>query len=68
MKYILMAFSLCFGAGLYLIAILPFGLFEDIKESGSAEDVWMTMVMWPVYLVVNALMWCIEKIDKMMEE
>lgn len=74
MKYILMAFGLCFGASLYfavgliLIAIVEFGLFEEIKESGNADDVWMAMVLWPVYLVVNALLWCIEKIDGMMEE
>lgn len=74
MKYILMAFGLCFGASLYLsvglglIAILPFGLFEEIKASGSAEDVWMAMVMWPIYLLANALMWCLEKIDKILED
>ena len=74
MKYILMAFGLCFGASLYfavglaLIAIVPFGLFEEIKESGNSEDVWMAMVLWPIYLLVNLLMWCVEKIDKMMEE
>ena len=74
MKYILMAFGLCFGASLYLavglilIAILPSGLFEEIKESGNIEDVWMAMVLWPVYLVIGALLWCIEKIDRMLEE
>ena len=74
MKYILMAFGLCFGASLYLavglilIAILPSGLFEEIKESGNTEDVWMAMVLWPVYLLIYAQMWCIDKIDGMMED
>ena len=74
MKYILMAFGLCFGAslyfgaGLYLVAILPLRPFEDIKETGSNEEVWMAMVMWPIYLMTGMLMWCIEKIDRMMED
>lgn len=74
MKYILMAFGLCFGVslylaiGLYLVAILPLRPFEDIKETGSNEEVWMAMVMWPIYSVTGVLMWCIEKIDRMMED
>lgn len=74
MKYILMAFGLCFGAslyfgaGLYLVAILPLRPFEDIKESGNDNEVWMAMVLWPIYLITGVLMWCIEKIDELMEE
>lgn len=74
MKYILMAFGLCFGAclyfaiGLILIAAAPIDIFEGVAETGNVDDYWMAMVLWPVYLVIGALLWCIEKIDKMMEE
>lgn len=74
MKYILMAFGLCFGAclylavGLILIAAAPIDIFEAVAESGYVDDYWMAMVLWPVYLVIGALQWCIDKIDKLMEE
>ena len=74
MKYILMAFGLCFGASLYLsiglilIAAAPIDIFEAVAETGNVDDYWMAMVLWPVYLVIGALLWCIEKIDGIMEE
>ena len=74
MTYIFMGFCLCIGVvayasiGLLFLAVLPFELFRTIATMGDTEDYWRAIWLWPIYLVVNFLLWCITKIDKFMEE
>ena len=43
-------------------------LYDIYEHDGDKDTLLGLAVLWPVYLVIGALLWCIEKIDKMMED